>query len=91
MGEARIKPASAGPVGEHVRSDLDVSYEPSSDPLTIDLSSKVDYLYGEAIEGAVGRVAEAFAVTTGHLTVTDTGALEWVILARTECCLRRAA
>ena len=90
MGEPEIKMASAGPEGDSVRSDLNVSYEPSSDPLSIDLSSKVDYLYGEAIAGAVRRVADAFSVTTGRLAVTDAGALEWVILARTECCLRRA-
>jgi citrate lyase subunit beta/citryl-CoA lyase len=90
MGEFEIKQASAGPTGERVRSDLNVSFEPTSDPLTIALASKVDYLYGEAIETAVRRVAEAFAVTTGRLTVTDAGALEWVILARTESCLRRA-
>jgi citrate lyase subunit beta/citryl-CoA lyase len=90
MGEATIRPASAGPVGERVRSDLNVSYEPTSDPLTIELTSKVDYLYGEAIERSVRRVADAFGATTGRLTITDAGALDWVILARTECCLRRA-
>ena len=90
MGEATIIAASAGPAGERVRSDLNISYEPGTDGLTIDLTSKVDYLYRQAIEDAVTRVAEAFAVTTGRLQVTDAGALEWVILARTECCLRRA-
>ncbi len=82
--------ASAGPQGDRVRSDLNVSYEPTSEGLTVDVISKVDYLYGKAIESAVRRVAEVFALTTGRLTVNDAGALEWVILARTECCLRRA-
>jgi citrate lyase subunit beta/citryl-CoA lyase len=82
--------ASAGPQGDRVRSDLNVSYEPTSEGLTVDVISKVDYLYGKAIESAVRRVAEAFTLTTGRLTVNDAGALEWVILARTECCLRRA-
>ncbi len=90
MVESRIQPASAGPAGETVRSDLKVSFEPTSKPLTIEVVSKVDYLYGQAIETAVRRVAEAFALTSGVLKVADTGALEWVILARTECCLRRA-
>jgi len=90
MPEHQPKAASTGPAGERVRSDLNVSYEPASDPLTIDVTSKVDYLYGQAIESAVRRVADAFAVTTGRLTVKDAGALEWVILARTESCLRRA-
>jgi citrate lyase subunit beta/citryl-CoA lyase len=90
MPEQGSKSASAGPAGERVRSDLNVSYEPTPEALTIDVTSKVDYLYGEAIESAVRRVAGAFALRTGRLTVNDAGALEWVILARAECCLRRA-
>jgi citrate lyase subunit beta/citryl-CoA lyase len=90
MPEQSPRAASAGPTGDRVRSDLNVGYEPSSEPLSIDLASKVDYLYGEAIEFAVRRVADAFGVTTGRLTIDDAGALEWVILARAETCLRRA-
>lgn len=90
MGESRIQPASAGPVGDTVRSDLSVGFQPTADSLVIEVVSKVDYLYGEAIEAAVRRVAETFGVESGHLAVVDAGALEWVILARTETCLRRA-
>jgi citrate lyase subunit beta/citryl-CoA lyase len=90
MGEAEIKPASAGPTAERVRSDLHVAFEPTGGDLTLEISSKVDYLYGEAIETAVRRVAKAFGLTTGRLSVNDSGALEWVILARVETCLRRA-
>lgn len=90
MGEAETRPASVGPTGERVRSDLHVVFEPGPDPLVLDLTSKVDYLYGEAIDKAVRRVAWAFGVTTGRLTVNDAGALEWVVLARVETCLRRA-
>ena len=90
MPEHGSKSASVGPQGDRVRSDLSVGFEPTSGALTVDVTSKVDYLYGEAIESAVRRVTDAFAVTTGRLTVNDAGALEWVILARVECCLRRA-
>lgn len=90
MPEHGSKSASAGPQGDRVRSDLNVGYESTSEALTIDVTSKVDYLFGGAIEAAVRRVADAFAVATGRLEVNDAGALEWVILARTECCLRRA-
>ncbi|MEJ2188217.1 MAG: aldolase/citrate lyase family protein [Acidobacteriota bacterium] len=90
MADSEIRPASAGPQGEKVRSDLNVVFEPSSDALAINLRSKVDYLYGDSITAAVRRVAEAFGVDQGRLTVIDAGALEWVILARTETCLRRA-
>jgi len=90
MAEHPIRAAAAGPTGERVRSDLNVAYEPGENTLLIEVHSKVDYLYKEAIEGAVRRVAQTLSVTTGRLTVTDVGALEWVILARTESCLRRA-
>jgi citrate lyase subunit beta/citryl-CoA lyase len=90
MGAAEIRPASAGATGERVRSDLYVAFEPGPDLLAVDLTSKVDYLYGEAIEAAVRRVAAAFGLDAGRLTIVDAGALEWVILARVETCLRRA-
>jgi citrate lyase subunit beta/citryl-CoA lyase len=90
MSEYEIKTAAAGPVGDAVRSDLNVTYEPGTGSLELKLTSKVDYLYGETIEAAVHRVAEGFGVSTGTITVADAGALEWVILARVETCLRRA-
>jgi citrate lyase subunit beta/citryl-CoA lyase len=90
MPESSIRSASAGPVGERVRSDLNVAFEPGAGRLEVEVTSKVDYLYREAIEGAVRRVTEAFGITDGRLTVVDAGALEWVILARVETCLRRA-
>ncbi len=90
MGASDYKAASVGPEGAGFRSDLHVSFEPGPDALVFDLTSKVDYLYGEAIEAAVRRVATAFGLKKGRLTVVDAGALEWVILARVETCLRRA-
>ena len=88
--DQELTQASAGPTGERVRSDLNVVFEPGASPLAIEISSKVDYLYGAAIRNAVQRVAEAFGVASGRLLVRDAGALEWVILARVETCLRRA-
>jgi citrate lyase subunit beta/citryl-CoA lyase len=73
-----------------VRSDLNVTYEPGAEPLAVEISSKVDYLYSDSIRAAVDRVTAAYGVTTGKLTITDTGALEWVILARLETCFCRA-
>jgi citrate lyase subunit beta/citryl-CoA lyase len=87
---AELAAASAGPLGDDVRSDANVSFEPAPDSLRISITSKVDYLYGASIESAVRRVAESFGVTTGAINVTDGGALEWVLLARAEACLRRA-
>jgi len=90
MARNTLRAAEVGPTGDRVRSDLHVAYEPGDQPLELRLVSKVDYLYGAAIEATVRRVVGAFGVTTGRLSVLDVGALEWVILARTEACLRRA-
>jgi len=90
MADRRNIAAAAGPLGDDVRSDVHVAYEPTDHPLDVRITSKVDYLYREAIHGAVLRVAEGFAVTTGALVVTDMGALEWVLMARVEACLTAA-
>jgi len=90
MSETPVQAAAVGPLGESVRSDLHVAYEPGSGPVAVRVASTVGYLYRDAIETAARRVVDAFAVTTGTLTLTDAGALEWVILARVETCLRRA-
>jgi citrate lyase subunit beta/citryl-CoA lyase len=90
VSSAELVAASAGPLGDDVRSDTHVAFVPGTAPLEISVKSKVDYLYGTAIEAAIRRVTAALDVTTGSLTVTDGGALEWVLLARTEACLRRA-
>ncbi len=90
MTETKIVAAVAGPSGDRPRSDLKVAYQPGLEPLALDLKSKVDYLFGEAVEAAVKRVVEVFGVGTGILSIDDGGAVEWVILARVEACLRRA-
>ena len=85
-----LRPAAAGALGDDVRSDCHVAYEPGGDPLVVEVESKVDYLYGDAIEAAAQRVASGLEVRTGRLRIVDRGALEWVLLARAETCLRLA-
>jgi citrate lyase subunit beta/citryl-CoA lyase len=85
-----LHPATAGPLGDEVRSDCHVAYSPGDEALALDLTSKVDYLYGESIETSVREVAQGLDVSTGRITMVDRGALDWVLLARTEACLRRA-
>jgi citrate lyase subunit beta/citryl-CoA lyase len=85
-----LHPAAAGPLGDDVRSDCHVKYERGGGPIDIEIVSKVDYLFGDAIAGAARRVASELQVGTGRLTVIDRGALDWVVLARVEACLRRA-
>ncbi|NOZ95282.1 MAG: citrate lyase acyl carrier protein, partial [Acidobacteria bacterium] len=64
--------ASAGPSADtKIRSDLVVRYEPGNGPLAVTVTSKVDYLFGEAIGSAARRVAEALGAATGTLVVED--------------------
>ncbi len=87
---SNIVNATAGPHGERIRSDLAVRYETTGSDLVIKISSKVDYLFADAIAASVQRVVDSFEVSRGRLVVEDFGALDWVILGRVECCLRRA-
>ncbi len=87
MADRQLTAATAGPLGDDVRSDVHVAYDPTDQPLDIRITSKVEYLFGEAIRSAVQRVVEASGVTTGNLVITDMGALEWVLMARVEACL----
>jgi len=85
-----FRPAATGPLGDDVRSDCHIAYEPGDEALAVEINSKVDYLYSDAIEAAVRRVANGLGVTVGRLSVVDRGALEWVLMARAETCLRLA-
>ncbi|MEX1310193.1 MAG: citrate lyase ACP, partial [Candidatus Sulfomarinibacteraceae bacterium] len=85
-----LRPAAAGPVGDDVRSDCHVAYAPGEGDLVLEVTSKVDYLYADAIDAAVRRVAAGLGVTSGRIEVVDRGALEWVLMARVETCLRAA-
>ena len=59
MADSELRAASAGPQGSDVRSDVHVAYQPGDKPLRLDITSRVDYLYGDAIEASVRRVVEA--------------------------------
>ncbi len=85
-----LRPAAAGPLGDDVRSDCHVAYEPGDETLSLQIASKIDYLYGDSIAAAVRRVADGLGITSGRIRVVDRGALEWVLMARAETCLRLA-
>ena len=56
----------AGRKGPGVRSDLHVSFEPGSDSLDIDLRSRVEPYYGEAIRKQVATVFDQLGVAGGR-------------------------
>lgn len=76
---------SAGRRGETIRSDLWVQLEPrSGGGIELDLSSRVEAYYGDAIRAQVEEVLGALGVTDALVTLEDAGALPFVIEARLE-------
>ena len=86
----KVHVAEAGRMGKDVRSDLHVRFEPCEGGLTIELTSRVNLYYGENIRQQAREVLAALGITTGKLTITDEGALPFVIGARIEAAIRRA-
>jgi citrate lyase subunit beta / citryl-CoA lyase len=89
--DINLKRGEAGRAGDDVRSDLHVTFEArASGGIGIDLRSRVDLYYGENIRRQVRDVLQALGVEHAHLTITDEGALPFVIAARVEAAVRRA-
>jgi citrate lyase subunit beta/citryl-CoA lyase len=81
----------AGRLGEGVRSDLHVSLElVDSGGIEIELSSKVDALYGGSVRETTERVLTILGVGNAWVKIEDSGALPFVIAARVEAAARRA-
>ncbi len=88
--EVRARVGEAGRQGKDVRSDLFVRYEPGETALEIELQSRVSLYYGERIQEQAKDVLAALGVAGGKLTITDEGALPFVIGARIEAAVQRA-
>ena len=81
----------AGQRGEKVRSDCWVGLEPrESGGLELSVRSKVEAMYGEAVQATCLKVLEALGVRDAVVTVEDEGALDFVLAARIEAVVRRA-
>lgn len=86
----KLRVGEAGRMGKDVRSDLHVRFEPNGTTLEIELISRVSLYYGENIRQQVREVLAELGVMSGKLTITDEGALPFVIGARIEAAVRRA-
>ncbi len=81
----------AGQRGEKVRSDCWVRLEPrESGGLELCVTTKVEAMYGEAVQATCRTVLEALGVHDAVLTVEDEGALDFVLAARIEATVKRA-
>ena len=82
---------AAGRRGEEVRSDLFVAIEGAENGgIELELRSKVELYYGDAIRDQARGVLAALGVTDARVTIDDRGALPFAIGARVETAARRA-
>ena len=82
---------TAGRHGEGIRSDVQVSVElTDSGGLDLDLSSRVEPYYGDAIREQVRGLLSALGISDARVEVKDSGALPFVIAARVEAAVHRA-
>ena len=83
------KPAMAGTTES---SDVMVMLRPNpAGGIVIDLKSDVMVSFGDAIEATVRDVLKEFDVNDAQVSIVDTGALDFVIRARMQCAICRAA
>ena len=80
----------AGTKGDKPKSDLKITYSPSSNPLDFLLSSKVDILFRESILNQAKMVCKDLGINSGEFILEDFGALPFVIAARIEAVIKAA-
>ncbi|MFH0894865.1 MAG: aldolase/citrate lyase family protein [Bacteroidota bacterium] len=81
--------AMAGNTGKGVKSDCQVTLEiTSSGGLKIDLKSKVNVLYGKSILELIHKMLSSYGIKNAVLTMEDSGALPFVLMARLENVIR---
>ncbi len=89
--EANSRRGEAGRAGDDVRSDLYLTFEErTSGGIELELRSRVDLYYGDAIRAQILATLQTLGVTNGDVSIIDEGALPFVIDARIEAAVRRA-
>ena len=82
--------ALAGNSGPKVRSDCEITLEIRSEGgLVIDLTSRVEALYGESIKALCIDILSFFGIENARLKIVDSGALPFVISARLEAVVKK--
>ena len=82
------KPATAGTLES---SDAQVTVEPGTNGIELELTSSVLNQYGRQIKATVLETLERLEVKNARVTVNDKGALDCTIKARVECAVFRSA
>jgi len=81
------KAAMAGTVES---SDAQVTVEPATGGITLDIDSSVINQYGRQIKAIILETLERLEVTNAKVTVVDKGALDCTLKARVEGAVFRA-
>jgi len=85
-----IKSAAAGNRGKNIRSDCYVEIElQKSGGIQLDLTSKVDSLFGQANRKLIAGILDYFDIKNARVVIEDSGALPFVIIARLEAVIRQ--
>ena len=71
-------------------SDAQVTVEPYSSGILLDISSSVMNQYGRQIRDTVLETLERLEVQNASVTVVDKGALDCTLKARVECAVYRS-
>lgn len=72
-------------------SDVQVTIEPGSGEISLNIDSIVISQYGRQIKAVVLETLESLGVACAKVTIIDKGALDCTIRARVECAAYRAA
>jgi citrate lyase subunit beta/citryl-CoA lyase len=82
--------AKSGNAGPGVRSDCEVTLElKNSGGVVTKLTSKVRSLYGESIQNLIKDILTYYKIRNACVLIDDSGALPFVIAARTEAAIRQ--
>lgn len=80
---------TAGNYGKEVRSDCRISIAlKEKGGITLDIKSKVASMYGESIRSLILNILEFYDIKHADLRCEDSGALPYVLAARTEAAIK---
>ena len=86
-----MKIAAKATAGTMESSDVQVTVEPVSSGVKLELSSSVMEQYGRQIREVVLETLSRLGVESANVVVVDKGALDCTIRARVECAVFRAS
>ncbi len=85
-----VKMFQAGPPGKSIKSDCQVCYTPGSEPLKIEIESKVQALFSKTIRDLAESSFTKLGIASGSVQIKDFGALPFVMMAQIETVVKRA-